>query len=124
GTGTLELGGSANNTLTAGNLAVAEGTLRLNKTGGAFALPITVTALNVGDNLGGADADQVTYGAGAAQQLHGNVAVTVQSTGKLDLNNNNQTFASATFTLVSGLAAAGNVTTGTGILGAGNVTLS
>ena len=102
GAGTLTLSGNSFNTYSGGTI-VNEGTLILNKVGGT-AIPGTLT---IGDGIGGVDADIVQQLLG--DQIESNV--TINSSGKLDLNNNNEILAAATLTMT-----AGNITTGTGIL--------
>ena len=108
--GTLTLMGGNNNTYT-GSTVVNQGTLDLNKNGTAI-----VGALVVGDGAGGANADVVRFSRNS--QLGNSAAVTISSSGLLDLNG---------FTGVAGSLAmtSGNVTTGTGSLGLnGNLTIN
>ena len=113
GSGILELSGSLPNTITLATLGVLEGTLRLNKVGALAtnaAIPTTVAALAIGDNIGGDDADQIVL---AAHEQIGDAtpAITMQSTGKFDLKTFNETTANATFIVTNGFGLA-NATTG------------
>ena len=101
----MELGGGTANTFT-GGVNINAGTLQLNKTAG---VAIVAQAVNIGDNAG-ADALKLI----AASQIDPAATVTVQGSGTLDLNNQNQTLNS--LGLVSGLTGAAQVTTGTGTL--------
>ena len=85
GAGTLQLAGSAANTFAGGGLLVWQGTVQLNKAAGANAVATTVT---VGDNVGGAGADQLVWANGT--QLAAGATVTVQGSGVLNLNNQNE----------------------------------
>lgn len=82
GPGTLRLSGASDNTFS-GPAEVREGLLELGKTG-ASALRDNAS-LTVGDEVGGADADIVRYVANG-NQINSSVAVTVSSSGLLDLN--------------------------------------
>jgi autotransporter-associated beta strand protein/T5SS/PEP-CTERM-associated repeat protein len=82
GTGTLTLGGAANNSLS-GTLFVNEGVVLLNKTAGLHALD---TLLTVGDGAGGAGADVVRWLASNQINSGGGTEITVNSSGLLDLN--------------------------------------
>jgi autotransporter-associated beta strand protein len=131
GEGSLEFAGSAANTYT-GTTNVNQGTLRLNKSGGVDAIR---GSLVIGDGLGGDDADQVLLLAPEQIRDTSSATVTVQSSGRFNLQGNSETLGStgtalavntgagysgdvalgaATLTLV-GLGAAGvggNVTSG------------
>ncbi|MCO6457780.1 MAG: autotransporter-associated beta strand repeat-containing protein [Pirellulaceae bacterium] len=87
GLGTLELSGSTSNTYQ-GNTNVNEGTLRLNKSGGAA--PFASTTLDVGDDVFGVEADRLELA--AADQIPDNVFVRVDSSGRLDQMGHNETF--------------------------------
>jgi autotransporter-associated beta strand protein len=100
--GTLSLMGGNGNTYT-GSTVVNEGILELGKTGTAVLGPLIV-----GDGVGGANADVVRFTRNS--QLAGTTAVTINSSGLLDLDG---------FTGVVGLLtfSGGNASTGTGSLG-------
>src|SRR5260370_18468539 len=83
---------------------VNEGTLMLNKTGGATAIP---GALVIGDGVGGAGVDVVQLL--TSNQIRNTAAVTINSSGLLDLNGNMQTIGPLT-------TLAGEVTAGSGAL--------
>jgi autotransporter-associated beta strand protein len=87
GDGTLIFSGSAANTY-AGSTTVNQGTMVLGKAAGT-AVPGTLT---IGDGTGGADADVVRLD--AAQQMPAGAAVTVNSSGLLNLNNASASLAS------------------------------
>ncbi|HYF48890.1 MAG TPA: autotransporter-associated beta strand repeat-containing protein, partial [Planctomycetota bacterium] len=119
GDGTLQLSGTASNTYT-GTTTVSTGTLQLNKTAGLNAI---AGPLVIGD---GAGTDSVELL--ASNQIANSAAVTVSTSGVLDLNNFSETLgnAASTFlTLESGAASAASVRTGTGTLTmAGNVAVN
>ena len=100
--GTLSLSGSNPNSF-AGMTTVNQGTLDLQKIGVAIPGPLTV-----GDGSGGANADVVRYNANS--QIATASAVSILSSGQLDLNSFSGIIDSLTMT-------GGNVDTGTGILG-------
>ena len=83
----LVFSGSSSNTYT-GDTAVNQGTLVLSKSPGINAVP---GLLSIGDGLGGADTDIVRLD--AAQQMPIDSSVTLNSSGLLNLNNFNQSFA-------------------------------
>src|SRR5262249_17655444 len=102
-TGTLRLSGTAANTY-AGATNVTAGTLELNKSIGVNAVPGT---LIVGQASGGLTSDVVrSLNTG---QIPNNAAVAVNLSGRLDLNDENETIGALTMN-------GGNVTTGTGRL--------
>ncbi|WP_425614644.1 autotransporter-associated beta strand repeat-containing protein [Anatilimnocola sp. NA78] len=109
GPGTLRTSGAAN-TIT-GGFNVLDGTLELNKTTG----PAISGALQIGDNAGLNDSAEVRYVSGAltADQI-GNVAVTVNTDGLLNLNNLGS-FTDSTsglITLILGETMSGDIATG------------
>jgi len=107
-TGTLRLEGNNPNTYS-GVTTVSQGTLELGKAG--IAVPGDLT---IGDGNGGVNADTVRYF--TANQIGSAAAVTVTSSGRLDLNGFNGVIGSLTI-------AGGNADTGSGTLGLnGNVT--
>ncbi len=106
--GNLTLGGSAANTYT-GTTAVQDGTLSLAKTGGVTAI---AGALDVGDGTGAASSAVVQLG--AANQIGDTVAVTLNSDGRLDLNNYSDTIGS-----LASSSAVANVQLGSGTLTTG-----
>ena len=111
-TGTLTLAGAAN-TYT-GVTTVNGGTLLLNKTAGANALNGTLV---IGDDLGGANADVVRYLADNQLPSAAGNAITINSSGLLDLNGHSATL------LVSTMKG-GAITTGAGTLTlAGDITV-
>jgi autotransporter-associated beta strand protein len=85
GTATLTFSGSSANTYS-GVTTVNAGELDLNKTAGINAIAGNLT---IGDGTGGSGADVVKLIAG--NQIADSSAVTINSTGKLDLNNNAET---------------------------------
>ena len=106
--GTLWLIGNNTNSYS-GTTLVKEGTLRLGKTGAAFAGP-----LNIGDGVGGSGADIVQFI--SIGQFAVSTAVTISNSGSLDLSGFNGTVASLTMN-------GGSVMTGAGTLGLkGNLT--
>jgi fibronectin-binding autotransporter adhesin len=113
GTGTLEFAGTTSNTYTlSANFATAviEGTLILNKSGSANAIPLG--NFWVGDGRGGASADQAIFAATAGtDQIANTATVSVASSGLLNLNGISDTFN----TLIAGSGTTGAVVqTGTG----------
>ncbi len=101
GTGTLTLGGNTSNVIS--TFSVADGTIVAAKSAG----DATGTgALTIGDGTGAANSAVLRLA--AANQINDGSAVTINSDGKLDLNNNNETIGS--------LAGSGAVTLGTGTL--------
>ena len=116
GGGILELGGTAANTFT-GTVNIVDGTLQLNKTAAIDAIPTGVT-VNIGDNVGSADALKLI----AANQINDAATINVLGSGTLNLNGQAETI-NTTLGLVSGLTGAATVTTGAGTLTAGgNIT--
>ncbi len=102
-TGTVSLEGTSANTIS-GALIVNAGTVLLNKTAGVNAF---AGALTVGDGTGGSNADVVRLS--ASNQIPNASAVTVNSSGLLDLNDFSDTINLATNN-------GGAVTTGAGTL--------
>ncbi|HZJ17069.1 MAG TPA: autotransporter-associated beta strand repeat-containing protein, partial [Chthoniobacteraceae bacterium] len=113
GLGTLEFAGSTANTFTGGTFIVNEGTWRFNKTAGVDA--VTAFGIQVGDNIGGAGADQLILA--ASNQINDGATLTVTSSGALNLNNQSDNV-NPVVTLNSGLgvAAVASLTTGSGTL--------
>lgn len=86
GTGTLTFAGTANNGF-GGGLTINQGTVQLNKTGGAIA--INGGAVTVGDGIGPvSSANLVLLG---SNQLALGTTVTINSDGRFALNNQSQT---------------------------------
>ena len=113
GTATMRLAGSSGNTY-AGDTLLKQGTLLLAKSGGVVA--VRNGSLTIGDGVGGAEADVVRYE--AANQVHTDVAITVSSSGLLDLNGFNDSIGPLTLS-------ASRVITGGGVATlAGNVTVT
>src|SRR5262249_16537329 len=81
GPATLDFAGSLANTYTGGTTTIAEGTLRLNKSGGVDA--ISSQAIQIGDNVGGAGADQLIWL--GSNQVNDGASITVQGSGVLNL---------------------------------------
>jgi len=104
--GTLELAGTSANTWTGGT-SVNDGTILLNKTAGLNALG--AGAVTIGDSLGAADTAIVRLLQN--NQIADLAAVTVNSDGRFDLNNQNET--------VGSIAGSGEIIIGTGQLIAG-----
>ncbi len=92
GAGTLILSGAVGNTY-GGDTRVEEGTLVLGKTGG---VAIRYGTLTIGDGEGGANADVVRYA--DDDQLWSTVAIRIDRSGWLDLNNCSDTLGPLTFT--------------------------
>ena len=103
GTGTLTLSGTSANTFS-GITSMRAGTLMLSKTPGVNA---TSGDLQVGDDVGGTNADIVRLG--ASDQIGGTADVQVKSSGLFDLNGFSETIDQLQL-------AGGNVTTGAGTL--------
>ncbi|HEY5311373.1 MAG TPA: autotransporter-associated beta strand repeat-containing protein, partial [Pirellulales bacterium] len=112
GLGTMQFTGSTANTYT-GTTTINEGTLELNKTPGVNALtgPLTVGEGSLG--AGGADSQVVRLL--ASNQINGALAVTVNSTGLLDLNGFSDTIGTGP-DMVALTINGGNVSTGAGTL--------
>ena len=83
GTGVLNLSGSSSNTYT-GTTSVNEGTVLLNDVNGANAIG-AASALIIGDNVGGPNADVVRLL--SSNQIAPSATVLVNDSGQLDLNN-------------------------------------
>ena len=105
GTGTWLLNGAGSNTFT-GNFTVNDGTVQLDMSGAAAT---GQGALIIGDNVGAAGSAVVRLLQGA--EINNTSAVTINSDGRLDLNNFNES--------VGSVAGTGLVTMGTGILTTG-----
>jgi autotransporter-associated beta strand protein len=114
GTGTLVLAGTAANTYS-GTTTVNYGELDLNKTAGVNAI---AAGLVIGDGTGGANADIVKLL--ASNQIADTSAVTINSSGKFDMNNNSETIAS----FADAGAGVGNINLGSGTLTFGDATAS
>ncbi|MCA9164069.1 MAG: autotransporter-associated beta strand repeat-containing protein, partial [Planctomycetales bacterium] len=112
GVGTVELSGSGSNTYN-GNTYVANGILRLNKSGGAVA--IDNGEVFIGDNFGADDSDQLVYAVGAGSNQLGDQTIRIGRTGVLNLNGVSDTN-NASVVLDVGPTMSGNVTTGAGTL--------
>src|SRR5262249_57139311 len=108
--GTLVYSGPTANTYT-GTTSMSEGTLQLNKTAGfdAIAGPLTV-----GNDQGGANADLVQLL--ASDPINDAVVVVMTPSGRLDLNNFNETLGGPTgsnaFNIFNGLTYRSTLTTG------------
>ncbi|QDU29791.1 Hemolysin, chromosomal [Anatilimnocola aggregata] len=111
GEGTWEIGGSAANTGT-GTWFVNDGTVELNKAGAAVAIP---TTLRIGDLIGVNDSAEVNYVTGAGTNQIGDVAISVQRDGLLDLNGISDTISNS-IVLDIGPDFSGDVVTGAGTL--------
>ena len=98
GAGTLTLSGSAANTYT-GATSVAHGTLALNKSGTATAVPGN---LAIGDASGAADSAVVQLGGASTNQIANTSDVTIASDGRLNLNGVSET--------IDGLDGSGSIT--------------
>jgi len=92
GPGVLTVAGTAANTYALGTL-VNQGTLLLNKAPGANAVPGSLT---IGDGVGGAGADIVRLL--ADNQISDSAAVSLASSGLLDLNNHSDTIGALSLT--------------------------
>src|SRR5439155_5456157 len=111
GLGTMSFSGTTANTYT-GATTVNEGELDLNKNAGVNAV---AGPLVIGDDAGGVGADVVRFGSNN-DQIANTAAVTVKSSGLLDLFGRSETIGPLTLT-------GGTVSTGTGTLTlGGNVT--
>lgn len=111
GAGTLVLSGATANT-NSGAVTVNAGTLVLNKTAGVNAI---AGALTIGDGTGGAGADVVRLSAN--QQIADNAAVTVNRSGRLELNGNSETIGTLTLTGGAVTSGAGTLTLGGNVTG-------
>lgn len=112
GNGKLRLGGSTENTFTGATTLVA-GVLELDKSGVATAIP---GALVVGDGLGGNYSDLVHFR--RSDQISDGSTVTVNSSGKLDLDGQSDSIGALTLN-------GGGIFTGAGILTlGGNVSVT
>ncbi len=98
GGGTVEFGGSTDNTFTSGVTTIFDGTLRLNKSLGAA----SVGNVTIGDGLGGDNADRLVLGSAGQATVAGNRTFTIQPSGYWDL-------AGHDFTLTHNLVAASTV---------------
>ena len=118
GGGTLQFAGGANNTFGAGGI-VWQGVLELNKTAAINAIP---NAITIGDYVGTPGADVVRLI--QANQIVDTLALTLNPTGLLDLNNVSESFlptaATNSLTLNIGPLSSSMVTTGTGTLTLGS----
>ena len=112
GTGTLFFGGTAPNTY-AGGTQVSDGTLVLNKSSGAFAVPGQLTIGNQNLFNHGGPSFVVQYG---NNSVGGNV--TVNGTGNWNINGTSQSFSASNAALgpVLTLRGGGSVQTGLGAL--------
>ena len=126
GPGTLQFTGTQPNVYT-GDTQVLQGTLELGKSGAGLDKAVPSTLI-IGDNIGGDNAARVRL-LGSNQIAQINLfdaavnAVTLNSSGVLDLNNNNDTV--GTLTLTVGTTYSSDITTGAGILTlGGNVTVN
>lgn len=99
GTGTLAFSGSTTNTYL-GATTVEAGTLLLRKSG---ATAVSGSSLNIGDGIGGTNADVVRLQ--AHDQIADGVTVTIANSGLLDLNGYNDTV--GTLVLNCGVADSG-----------------
>jgi len=107
GTGTLTFAGNTNNGF-GGGLTLNQGTVQLNKTGGALAINGGTVA--VGDGVGAvSSADPALLG---SNQLALGTAVTVNSDGRFALNNQSQTLNTIAGTGRIDLGASGHLTVG------------
>ncbi len=117
--GSLTLSGTASNTYT-GTTTVSEGTLILNKTGGAtpFTGPLTI-----GNDAGsGSNLDVVQLN--ASEQIPNATVFAITSTGRLNIGANTETLGAITMT-TSGTYSPIISTTGAGVFNlTGNVTVS
>jgi fibronectin-binding autotransporter adhesin len=109
GAGALRYSGATSNTIT-GTTTVFNGTLELNKSGTALAIS---GALQIGDNVGADNSDQVVY-TGTSTDMIGDVTVTVQSTGVLNLGAISDVYGTGTLNWVIGQNASADVITTTG----------
>ena len=109
GSGTLMLSGSANNTLT-GTVTVNDGTMLLNKSANTDSMG-TGHALVIGDGVGAAGSAVVRELA-TFQIDNGNIAVTINNEGLMDLNGYSAWLAATT--LHSGDSSGASITTGAG----------
>lgn len=125
GAGDLEFAGSASNRYQ-GNTIVNEGKLVLNKTGTAIAVgagldgtgaPVAPGGeLFIGDVIGGDNSAIVEIGPlSGGDQVNDSRPMHVSRTGRLNLNNQNETI-SGSFFLDVGPTMSGDVVTGTGVL--------
>jgi fibronectin-binding autotransporter adhesin len=115
--GNLILSGNSPNTYN-GTTAVNEGTLTLNKSAGtdAFGGPLVIG--NDAGSTGNFDVVQLM----APQQIPDNVTINIQSTGRLNLNANNETVGAITMTSAMVTSAAISSTGAGSLILANNVT--
>lgn len=117
--GTLILSGTTPNTYT-GTTTVSEGTLTLSKSAGTNAIGGALVIGNDAGTTGAFDVVQTT----AAEQIPDGVAITMQSTGRLNLNANSETV--GVIAMAAGMMTSPAVTsTGAGaLIMSNNVTVS
>jgi autotransporter-associated beta strand protein len=104
GGSTLTLRGTNDNTYS-GPTVIQTGTLQLDKSTGHALL--NSSSLNIGDGVGGADADAVRYINANGNQINISVPIIINRSGLLDLNGHNSVVGA--ITLVGG-----DISTGTG----------
>jgi autotransporter-associated beta strand protein len=117
GTGTLQFTGTVNNSYT-GNTVVADGTLLLNKTGGANAIGSLAADLVIGNGYGGDNSDIVRIASGATEQIADKV-IRISRSGLFDTNGVTETNNNA-ITMDVGAAYSADIATGAGQLIVGN----
>ncbi len=115
GLGTLQISGTVNNTYT-GNTIVTDGTLLLNKTGGANA--ITTGELIVGNGYGGDNTDVVRIATGGTEQIVDR-AIRILRSGLFDTNGVTEVNNNA-IVMDVGASYSADITTGAGQLSSNN----
>jgi len=116
GSGSLQLSGSTLNSYS-GVTVVDDGTLQLNMSGGAIAIPSNLT---IGDGIGPGIALVQLVG---NNQIASTAAITVNSDGRFDVNGQTQTIGLLTITDGAATTGSGTLTVGSLAMTGGSITL-